>query len=193
MPEEGAGGLRADARRNRERVLAAAHRLFAEHGIDIPMDDVGREAGVGKGTLYRNFPTRDHLYAAVSAERLAGLCERAVALATEDDPGEALASWLGDFDRSARRYRGLSARVADGLGRKDSALAQACHPMQDDAAQLLARAQAAGQVDPSLTILQLLTLVSGLPDDMRSPDGSSVLLPVVLRGIRTGGDDAQGR
>jgi len=56
--------------------------------------------------------------------------------------------------------------------------------MQHEAATLLARAQAAGRVDPDLTILQLLTLVSGLPDDMRTTDGASLLLPVVLRGIR---------
>jgi AcrR family transcriptional regulator len=185
MTEEKATGLRADALRNRRLVLAAAHRLFAERGIDVTLDDIGREAGVGKGTLYRNFPSRDHLYAAVSLERVTELHDRAVELSGANDPWEALVGWLGDFDRSAGRYRGLSARVAEGLGREDSAIAQACHPMQHEAATLLARAQAAGRVDPDLTILQLLTLVSGLPDDMRTTDGASLLLPVVLRGIRT--------
>lgn len=180
--------LRADARRNRELVLAAAQRLFAEQGIDVPMDDIGREAGVGKGTLYRHFPTRDHLYAAVSTERFNGLRERAIELSTADDPWQALTAWLAEYDRSARHYRGLSARVAEGLGREDSEIAQACHPMRDEAAVLLARAQAQGQADPKLSILQLLTLVSGLPDDMRTPDGSSELLPVVLRGVHLGGN-----
>jgi AcrR family transcriptional regulator len=185
MTEASGVRLRADAQRNRRLVLDAAHRLFSARGIDVPMDDIGREAGVGKGTLYRNFPTRDHLYAAVSQERLAWLEDRARSLSNADDPWEALASWLVDFDKSARRYRGLSARVAEGIGREDSAMAQACHPMREGAAALLARAQAAGQVDPELTVLQLLTLVSGLPDGMRADDGASVLLPVVLRGIRS--------
>ncbi len=181
---EGRGSLRADAQRNRDRVLAAAHELFAERGIDVPMDEVGKAAGVGKGTLYRHFPTRDDLYAAVSLERFAALRERALELAGAEDSWRALVTWLTEYDRSARRYRGLSARVAEGLGREDSAISQACHPMRQDAATLLASAQADGRVDPALTIVQLLTLVSGLPDDMRAPDGSSVLLPVVLRGIR---------
>ncbi len=70
------------------------------------MEEIGRAAGVGKGTLYRNFPSRDDLYAAVSVERFARLRERAAELSTAPDPWEALVAWLGEYDESARHYHG---------------------------------------------------------------------------------------
>jgi AcrR family transcriptional regulator len=175
--------LRIDAQRSRHALLEAAHKVFAERGIDVPFEDVGRAAGVGKGTLYRHFPTRDDLYAAVSLERFAGLQDRATRLAASADPWRALVAWLEDFDRSSHHYRGLSARVSEGIGRVDSAVARACEPMRAEAGKLLLRAQDAGEVISALDIQQLLTMVSALPDDFRNPDGSSNLLNILLRGI----------
>jgi AcrR family transcriptional regulator len=176
--------LRADARRNREQVLAAARVIFAERGADVPMEDIGRAAGVGKGTLYRHFPTREHLCAAVSGERFDALEERAAALAESDDPWIALVDWLAEYDVTAHRYRGLGAREADALGDDGSAIAVASHPMREQAEVLLARAQAEGVVAPEVRIVPLLTMVSGLPDGLRGGDGASELLPIVVRGIR---------
>jgi len=175
--------LRVDAQRNYDAVLAAAHQLFAEKGIDVSMEDVGRAAGVGKGTLYRHFPDKDHLYAAVSVERFAALRDRATELATSDDSWAALSSWLRDFDRSAHHYRGLSARVSEGLGRTDSAVARACEPMKARAKVLLEHAQSAGEISSDLDITAVLTLVSSLPDSYRQGEGSSELIDVVLRGL----------
>ncbi|HEX4865705.1 MAG TPA: helix-turn-helix domain-containing protein, partial [Acidimicrobiales bacterium] len=86
----GASGLRADARRNRELILAAADKAFAEEGLGVPVDEIARRAGVGAGTLYRHFPTKEALFEAVLVAHLDGITERARALAEREDPDEAL-------------------------------------------------------------------------------------------------------
>ena len=89
--------LRADARRNRERVLAAARAVFAEQGIDAQMDDVARRADVGVGTVYRHFPTKEALLTALSDELFAVVAVYVRTLLTLDDPWEAFtrAMWFG--------------------------------------------------------------------------------------------------
>ncbi|MEU6300293.1 TetR/AcrR family transcriptional regulator [Streptomyces erythrochromogenes] len=90
--------LRADARRNREKILATAARAFTEQGLDTPMEHIAKEAGVGSATLYRNFPTREALVEAVYRHELAHLCEAAPALlASRDSPTEALRAWTRLF------------------------------------------------------------------------------------------------
>ncbi|MER7733968.1 helix-turn-helix domain-containing protein [Streptomyces erythrochromogenes] len=90
--------LRADARRNREKILATAARVFTEQGLDTQMERIAKEAGVGSATLYRNFPTREALVEAVYRNELAHLCEAAPALlASRDSPTEALRAWTRLF------------------------------------------------------------------------------------------------
>jgi AcrR family transcriptional regulator len=155
--------LRADARRNATAVIDAARILFAEKGVDIPMEEIGRSAGVGKGTLYRHFPTRDHL--------LAG------------DARSALNEWLRDFDRSAQEYRGLRAVVSAGIGNSGSAIFTDCAAMKQRAARLLDRAQGLKLLRSDIEITPLLSLVAALPEQFRNDDGSSQLLDIVLRGL----------
>ncbi|MGW6985617.1 TetR/AcrR family transcriptional regulator [Streptomyces sp. NPDC054932] len=85
--------LRADARRNREKILTAAVRVFTTEGLDTQMERIAREAGVGSATLYRNFPTREALVEAVYRNELAHLCEAAPALLAQKPPVEALRAW----------------------------------------------------------------------------------------------------
>src|SRR3954454_24218526 len=82
---------RADARRNRERVIAAAAEVFAQKGLDAGVPEIARAAGVGKATVYRSFPSKEHLVAAVACERLAWITELATAALAQDDAGAALA------------------------------------------------------------------------------------------------------
>lgn len=89
--------MRADARRNYERLLTAARVAFAEHGTDFSLEDVARRAGVGIGTLYRHFPTRDQLADAVFSEEYEKLTAIARELATAEPPGQALMTWLHTF------------------------------------------------------------------------------------------------
>lgn len=85
--------LRTDAQRNRQKILAAAARIFATEGLDGQMERVAKEAGVGSGTLYRNFPTRGSLVEAVYRNEVAELCEAAPALLAENPPNDALRLW----------------------------------------------------------------------------------------------------
>lgn len=176
--------MRADARRNAMAVIEAARKLLAERGADVPMEEIGRAAGVGKGTLYRHFPTRDHIFAAVSRERFDSLGAEAEDLLDEaGDPLQALTMWLRDFDRSQQRYRGLRAAVSLGIATEGSAIFIDCAPMKERAGKLLARAQDSGQIRPDIEITALLSLVAALPEAFRGDDGASALLEIVLDGI----------
>src|SRR5918997_3877226 len=86
--------LRADARRNYERLLTAARAAFDEHGADASLDGIARRAGVGIGTLYRHFPTRSDLLAAVLRDEIEALSAAAERLLTSQAPGDALINWL---------------------------------------------------------------------------------------------------
>ncbi|GAA0317556.1 TetR/AcrR family transcriptional regulator [Streptomyces polychromogenes] len=98
MAAEGAHRpLRADARRNREKILATALRLFTEQGLDARMELIATEAGVGSATLYRNFPSREALVEAVYRNELGRLCDAAPALLAQGPPGEALRAWTRLF------------------------------------------------------------------------------------------------
>src|SRR5438876_7565800 len=79
--------LRADAQRNRAKVLAAAQEAFAAEGIAVPLDEIARRAGVGAGTVYRHFPTKEALFEAVIADRLEHFAEHATSLGTAEDSG----------------------------------------------------------------------------------------------------------
>ncbi|MFE2164059.1 TetR/AcrR family transcriptional regulator [Streptomyces sp. NPDC059447] len=110
--------LRADARRNREKILAAAARAFATEGPDAHLERIAKEAGVGSGTLYRNFPTREALIEAVYRNEVARLCDAAPALLAEKPPVAALHSWARLFlDYVTAKYGmidGLRAIAATG-------------------------------------------------------------------------------
>src|ERR1700749_2405710 len=88
-PDQRSRSVRADARRNRSRVLDAARGAFASDGLAIPLDEIARRAGVGPGTVYRHYPTKDALFAAVVADRLERLTEQARQLQATLDPGQA--------------------------------------------------------------------------------------------------------
>ncbi|MFE5490653.1 TetR/AcrR family transcriptional regulator [Streptomyces virginiae] len=97
MSEGAQRPLRADARRNREKILAAAVGVFTAQGLDTQMERIAKEAGVGSATLYRNFPTREALVEAVYRNELAHLCDAAPALLAQNPPMEALRAWTRLF------------------------------------------------------------------------------------------------
>src|ERR1700751_6333794 len=101
--------MRADAQRNHDAVLAAAKAVFAQAGTDAPMEDVARAAGVGKGTLYRRFPTREHLFAAILQDRVDELDVSARRALDAPDAWRALREWVGVYDRWSAAYPGMSA------------------------------------------------------------------------------------
>ncbi|RAG80543.1 TetR/AcrR family transcriptional regulator [Streptacidiphilus pinicola] len=89
--------LRADARRNRERILEAAVRAFSEKGADVPIDTIAKAAGVGSATLYRHFPTREALVEAAYRNELARVCDSAAELLSHNPPDRALRRWMDNF------------------------------------------------------------------------------------------------
>lgn len=89
--------LRADARRNRERILEAAVRAFSEKGADVPIDTIAKAAGVGSATLYRHFPTREALVEAAYRNELARVCDSAAELLAENPPDRAMRLWMDNF------------------------------------------------------------------------------------------------
>ncbi|MEU3979398.1 TetR family transcriptional regulator [Streptomyces sp. NPDC026672] len=183
-PTPGTRPLRADARRNYEALLAAGRAVFARAGTDAPLEEVAREAGVGQGTLYRHFPSREHLFVALMRDRVDLLDARARDLLDAPDVWEALVEWLRGYDRSATEYGGMSARVGDGLTDDGSPMAAACAPMKKSFERLYARARDEGVVRADLTSVQLLALISALPKHAQHNASEDTYLDVVLRGLR---------
>ena len=117
--------MRADARRSRAKLLDAATAAFAENGADAPLEDIARRAGVGIGTLYRHFPTRVDLQAAVYRSQVETVCARGGELSESPAPGEAFADWLRGLTGFLATKRGLSHALISSLG-KDSELISSC-------------------------------------------------------------------
>jgi AcrR family transcriptional regulator len=176
--------LRADAQRNYDAILAAARTTFAESGADAPMEDVARAAGVGQGTLYRRFPTREHLFAAILQGRVDELDATARRLLDAPDAWVALRDWLELYDRCATEYPGMSARVGTALSEDESAVGTMCGPMKASFARLFQRARAEVPLRRDLTPTLLLSMISALPKDLRSGRTLPPCLTVVMDGLR---------
>lgn len=172
---------RADAARNFDALLVAARAAFAEHGADASLEDVARRAGVGIGTLYRNFPTRRHLFEAVYANEIHELGLVAEELSGEQ-PWDALTGWLQRFVAYTVTKRALR----EALEGEESDVFLACRQSMFDAGEpLLRRAQESGDVRPDMNIDDLLRLVSGIssvafPDEARRDH----VLGIALDGVR---------
>jgi AcrR family transcriptional regulator len=178
---------RADARRNYERLIAAATEAFAEHGADdVSLEEIARRAGVGIGTLYRHFPNRQALLEAVYKDQVDGLEALAAKLLTAESPGDALAEWMRAFLAFGRTKRSLSAALVSTLG-KDSELLSACSKaLRGCTDSLLQRAQQAGAARPDVQSADVLRLAHGLimaaeqPGDPGQPDR---MLDMVIDGL----------
>ncbi|MFE4683419.1 TetR/AcrR family transcriptional regulator [Streptomyces sp. NPDC056721] len=165
-------GLRADARRNRERVLAAARVVFAEHGIDAPMATVARRAGVGVATLYRHFPTRDALVRGAFAQQV-DTCVRALTEAlAAPDPWQGFQQLIETVCALQREERGFPAAFVASFPDSTSEHAQARQRAERDFATLVRRAQASGALradfhpsDLAVVLLAHCGLVTALPGD----------------------------
>jgi AcrR family transcriptional regulator len=176
--------LRADARRNRERVLTAAREVFAESGYGVPLDEIAARAGVGPGTVYRHFPTKEALFEAVAVARVRELVALASAGAEAPDPGAALDALLGRIAEEAVIKRDLPDALG-GVGAAAVAVARTeLHGVLD---RLLDRARATGAVRAGIGAAELLALLKGLlqaVQDSADPELPVRLLAVVRDGLR---------
>lgn len=179
--------MRADARRNYERLLEEAKRAFAEYGVEASLEDIARNAGVGIGTLYRHFPTREALIESVLRSRFDGQADRARELLTDPQPLAALHTWLAGLGDTSGAYQGLSEVMATALSDETSRLYESCHAMQDAASQLVERAKRAGELRPDVTTRELLLMlhaVSWAGIHLPGDGGRARLLGLVFEGLR---------
>ncbi|CAL9412890.1 hypothetical protein SUDANB108_01697 [Streptomyces sp. enrichment culture] len=164
--------MRADARRNHERLLKVAAEAFAEHGEGASLDDIARRAGVGSGTLYRHFPTRHALLEAAYLDRIQALAARADALAAELPPGEALREWLGELGAGMIRMRGLKALLGPAVTEGDSAVATACgDAVRSAAGRLVRAAHEEGTLRRDVDPTDVLRLAHGVATASELADG----------------------
>jgi AcrR family transcriptional regulator len=179
--------MRADARRNYERLLITARVAFAEHGADASLDDIARRAGVGPGTLYRHFPTRDALLEAVIHDWIEALRAEATELLTAPSPVEALRTWFRTVIGTVGTYRGLAAALMSSMHNEASELHASCEAMQSGMLALLARAQQSGQIRADAQASDVLLLINAitLASEQPGTDDTQVdrLLSLVMDGL----------
>ncbi len=180
--------VRADALRNRQRVLEVAQAVFAEEGLAVPIDEIARRAGLGVGTLYRHFPTKEALFEAIVVTRVQGSIDDARSLADAADPGAAFFDFLlRVIDEGVKRRDFVDALSGggDGLHRTLTAMKKELHRAM---ATLLARAQEAGAVRPDVGIADVTALVSGAFQAIEQRGGDTRtrrhLISIVCDGLR---------
>jgi AcrR family transcriptional regulator len=148
---------RKDAARNYDALLAAAREAFAEYGAEASLEDIARRAGVGIGTLYRNFPTRRHLFESVYATEVNDLCQVAVEVA-DREPWEALTSWLRRFVD----YTVTKRAIREALNNESEIFLACRESMYAAGGPLFQRAQEAGEARKDMDFDDLLRMVSGI-------------------------------
>jgi AcrR family transcriptional regulator len=179
---------RADAARNRERVLAAAETVFASKGVGAATDEIARVAGVGIGTVFRHFPTKEALLSAVLGARLDALADEADRLADSDGPGDALFDFIGRCVEQSRSKNAYAvALAAAGIDARDAD--EAAKPRVYRAVgALLSRAQQSGAVRADIAVPDLFALLVGASHAAEhanwDPDMVSRMLAVLFDGLR---------
>jgi AcrR family transcriptional regulator len=182
--------LRVDARRNREAVFAAAKELFADQGLDAQMPDVARAANVGVGTVYRHFPTKDDLIAAMAAERFERFAEKARESLEMDDAWEGIA----EFIRFAAQVQADDRGICDVMAERRELMGQAAQAagLPELSEKLVKRAQRAGQLRRDLQWEDIPMIACGLGSITQQTMGPATgrwprLLEIILDGLRAPG------
>jgi AcrR family transcriptional regulator len=182
--------LRADARRNREAVLTAAKQLFAEEGLDAQVPDVARAAKVGVGTVYRHFPKKDDLIAALAADRFERLADKARECLAMDDAWEGFA----EFIRFGAQIQADDRGLCDVTGSRPELMGAAAEAagLPQLSAELVARAQKAGELRADVTWQDVPLIVCGLGSTTQQAMGPAAgrwprLVEIILDGLRAPG------
>lgn len=181
--------MRADARRNYERLLKVAAEAFAEHGEKASLDDIAKRAGVGSGTLYRHFPTRQALLEAAYVDRVEEFARRAEEIAKELPPGEALVEWLNELCVGTIQVRGLKALLGSAVADGSSAALTVCAThVRGAATRLVEAAQREGTLRSDIEPVELLRLAHGVATavELASGDGQQIrrYLSLLTEGLR---------
>ncbi|WP_248961969.1 TetR/AcrR family transcriptional regulator [Sphaerisporangium perillae] len=189
MPATGPRPLRADARRNRDRLLDAAVRAFSHDGPDVTLEAIAKDAGVGIGTLYRHFPTREALIEAAYRNELARLCDAVTGLLRDTPPDEALRIWMDHFVEYMTTKRGMAGALRAVIASGGNPFAESRALLLEAIATLLRAGGEAGAVrtdiDPGdvLASLSGVSLAAGEPEQR---DQAHRLLDLLVDGLRYG-------
>ena len=161
--EEEPRRLRADAERNRQSLIEAATEMFGERGLDVGVAEIAQRAGVGRGTLFRNFPSKEALIAAVVVVALTESTERARALLDAEDPAEALFALIDQAHERMQTDRSLF-EALDDEWMSNPELMAAHRTMFEVVEMLLARAQRAGVVRPDISAVDVVLMIKGVSE-----------------------------
>lgn len=153
--------LRADAKRNRDKLLNVAHRVFMTEGISVSMDEIARRAGVGVGTVYRHFPTKEDLFGAVIVSHKARLIEEANQLLYHDDPGEAFFHYIERIIREGIANKAITDALVSSLN-IDAGRSEVARDFWRGIDNLLARAQQSGSVRADARFEDIKVLLIGI-------------------------------
>jgi AcrR family transcriptional regulator len=181
--------LRADARRNRERVLRTAQQLFATDGLGVSLDEIARHAGVGPGTVHRHFPAKETLYLAVAIDMLQQLVAEAERLAATSDPA-ALFTLLSQMMATGAKNAAVKSALTAAEFDLRTAAPDVAADLTGHVAGLLDRAHAAGAVRPDVTTGEVMALVAGAFAAIHhagaetSPQRSAHIAQIILDGLR---------
>ncbi|MEV4643170.1 TetR/AcrR family transcriptional regulator [Actinoplanes sp. NPDC049548] len=179
--------LRADARRNRERLLEVAVRAFTTGGSDVPLETIARTAGVGIGTLYRHFPTREALVEAAYRSELDRLCASAPELLRTHGPDAALRAWMDRFVDYMTTKRGMSDALRLVIASGGNPYAHSRDLLVAALTPLLAAGAEAGTLRDDVPVLDVLTALSGVALAAGEPaqrEQAGRLLDLLVDGLR---------
>ena len=193
MSEKASRKPRADSMRNRDRLLAAARDVFSAGGPDASLESVARVAGVGIGTLYRHFPTREALFQAVYRREVDQLVELAATLAAEAPPMEALRRWLHANVGMVATKKGMLAALHPAAGSANELYADSAARLGRSVSDLMAAAVAAGLVRDDIAPEDVMRAVFGMCYAREHPgwqDKVIQLVDVFLDGLRLRPDEA---
>jgi AcrR family transcriptional regulator len=181
--------LRADARRNREKILTSAAELFARLGTGAQMDQIAEHCGLGLGTLYRHFPTKEALLAAITSRRIEGLEDLARAAERIDDPGEAFETLLRSYLESAEGDVAFQFAVLGSRDRRQNGPNVEKAEFRAIVTRIIDRAIAAGALRADLTVADFPLIACGVLSTMYYKPGGDEegwrrYLDLVLDGLR---------
>jgi AcrR family transcriptional regulator len=187
IDESGGRPLRADAQRNRDRLLAAAARAFAEDGTGATIDAIAREAGVGVGTVYRHFPTREALIEAAYRNELVGVCAAASELLDALTPEKALRSWMDRFVDYMTTKMGMGDALRAVIAAGTNPFAESRDLLDRALDQLLTAAAADGAIRADIAPDDVLVSLSGIAiaaGETGQREQAGRLLDLLLDGLR---------
>lgn len=187
--------LRADARRNREKLVEVAAALFAEQGVDASLEEIARRAGVGIGTLYRHFPTREHLVEVLYRREVEALCAAAEELAARHPADVALAEWMQRFVGYIAAKRGMAKSLRILLESHGERLADTYRKIPVALQRLVEAAVAEGRIRGDVDHADVLQALSGIysaPDSPEWQARSRRLVGLLMDGLRHGAPKAAG-